>query len=93
MHRLFLKNLVGGTTFESKLKKLLMLRNAPTPILVTTGYLFACLVLLVIEVTRGFATVMLYILPAVIFWMAWSVIMYGKSIAKRLKDDEFGYGG
>jgi hypothetical protein len=36
---------------------------------------------------------MLYILPLVFFWMAWSVFAYGKSIAKRLKDDEFGYGG
>jgi hypothetical protein len=70
-----------------------MLLNAPTPILVTTGYVAVCTVLLFIDGTRGFAAVMLYILPLVIFWATWSVFAYGKNIAKRLQDDEFGYGG
>lgn len=70
-----------------------MLYNAPAPVLITVAYVLASGVLMIIEDTRSYATFMLYLLPAVIFWAAWSVISYGKSIAKKLKDDEFGYGG
>ena len=72
---------------------LLMIRNTPTPLLVTGVYIFACLLLQAIDETRGYGTIMLYALPAVICWMAWAVFTYAKSVAKRLKDDEFGYGG
>jgi len=70
-----------------------MLRNAPTPILLTIAYLFVSIVLLLIDGTRDYATIMLYILPVVFFFAGWSIFTYGKSLAKKLKDDEFGYGG
>jgi len=95
LHRLFFSNL-GYRHNICKLQivyTLLMIQNAPTSLLVTAVYVFTCLLLQAIDVTRGFGTIMLYALPAVVGWMAWAVFTYAKSVAQRLKDDEFGYGG
>jgi len=70
-----------------------MLRNTPTPILITAAYFMVCFVLLFIEPARSYAAIMLYIFPVIVFWAVWSIFTYGKSIAAKLKDDEFGYGG
>lgn len=70
-----------------------MLHNTSAPFMLAAAYLSISVVLLLSEATRSYATVMLYILPAFIFWVAWSFFNQGKGIAKRLEDDEFGYGG
>ena len=69
-----------------------MLRNTSFSASLVMFYMLICFVLLQIEPTRDIAGIMLFCTPIPFAWMIYTVLVYGKSIANRLKDDEFGYG-
>jgi len=70
-----------------------MLRNTSISASLVMFYLLVCFVLMQIETTQGIGGIMLALTPIPFIWMIYTVVRHGKGIAKRLKDDEFGYGG